>query len=245
MRQLLPTALDDVDAFSVYADDHRAPHDGRPWLLANMIASLDGATHVDGVSGGLGGPADRTVFRAIRSVADMILVAAGTARSENYHPITTTPELAAIRAARGQADRPRLAILTRHLDLDLNGELFTAPEPPIVLTTAAAPAGRVRHAEARTTVLQFPGPRIEVGEALTALGNLGARIVLSEGGPTLIGQLAAADVLDELCLTVSPMVVGGDASRITDATTPPVDRRYRLARVLEADAMLLLRYVRN
>ena len=73
---------------------------------------------------------------------------------------------------------------------------------------------------------------------------MGARVVLSEGGPTLIGQLAVADVLDELCLTVSPMVVGGDASRVTDATTPAIDRRYRLARVLEADAMLLLRYVR-
>jgi riboflavin biosynthesis pyrimidine reductase len=245
MRQLLPTGVENVDVFSVYASDHRAPHADRPWLLANMIASLDGATHVDGVSGGLGGPADRLAFRAIRAVADMILVAAGTARSENYHPITTTPELAAARGARGQADRPRLAILTRHLDLDLNGELFTAPEPPIVLTTDAAPASRVRHAETRTTVLRFAGPRIDVREALTALGALGARVVLSEGGPTLIGQLAAADVLDELCLTISPMVVGGDASRVTDATTPPIDRRYRLARMLEQDAMLLLRYVRH
>ena len=245
MRQLFPTPIDDVEVFSVYADDDRTPHRDRPWLLANMIASLDGATHVDGVSGGLGGPADRATFRAIRAVADVILVAAGTARSENYHPITTTPAIGAARATRGQADRPRLAILTRHLDLDLDGELFTAPEPPIVLTTEAAPAGRVRHAEARTTVLRFPGPRIDVRDALAALGGLGARVVLSEGGPTLIGQLAVADVLDELCLTMSPMVVGGDASRVTDATTPPIDRRYRLVRVLEEDEMLLLRYVRR
>jgi riboflavin biosynthesis pyrimidine reductase len=245
MRQLLPTAIDDVDVFSVYADDVRTPHADRPWLFANMIASLDGATHVDGVSGGLGGPADRMAFRAIRAVADMILVAAGTARSENYHPITTTPEIATARATRGQADRPRLAILTRHLDLDLDGELFTAPEPPIVLTTDAAPAGRLRHAQARTTVLQFTGPRIDVRDAVVALGQLGARVVLSEGGPTLIGQLAVADVLDELCLTMSPMVVGGDASRVTDATTPAIDRRYALARVLEQDSMLLVRYVRT
>ncbi len=245
MRQLLPTAIEDVEVFSVYADDLRVPHADRPWLLANMISSLDGATHVDGVSGGLGGPADRQAFRAIRAVADMILVAAGTARSENYHPITTTPEIAAARATRGQADRPRLAILTRHLDLDLDGELFTAPEPPIVLTTAAAPQGRLRHAQERTTVLQFAGLRIDVREALVALGHLGARVVLSEGGPTLIGQLAMADVLDELCLTMSPMVVGGDASRVTDATTPPIDRRYTLTRVLEQDSMLLARYVRT
>jgi riboflavin biosynthesis pyrimidine reductase len=245
MRQLLPTFTDVVDAFSVYGDDLRAPHPDRPWVLANMIASLDGATHVDGVSGGLGGPADRQAFRAIRAVADMILVAAGTARSENYQPIGTNPAVAAARATRGQADRPRLAILTRHLDLDLDGELFTAPEPPILLTTDAAPAGRLRHARSRTTVLSFEGPRVEVRDAVRALGELGARVVLSEGGPTLIGQLAVADVLDELCLTMSPMVVGGDASRVTDATTPAIDRRYELARVLEEDGMLLLRYLRR
>jgi riboflavin biosynthesis pyrimidine reductase len=135
--------------------------------------------------------------------------------------------------------------LTRHLDLDLDGELFTAPEPPILLTTDAAPAGRLRHARTRTTVLSFAGPRVEVRDALVALGGLGAKVVLSEGGPTLIGQLAVADVLDELCLTMSPMVVGGDASRVTDATTPAIDRRYGLARVLEDNGMLLLRYVRR
>jgi riboflavin biosynthesis pyrimidine reductase len=242
MRQLVPEQHDHVDPFAVYAADDRPRVGDRPWLLANMISSLDGATHVGGLSGGLGSPADRVVFRAIRAVADIILVAAGTARSEQYHPITTTPEIAAARAARGQTDRPRLAILTRHLDLDLDGELFLAPEPPVVLTTEHAPAARVRHAEDRTTVLQFPGDRVDTAAAVRALGELGARVVLSEGGPTLIGQLAAADVLDELCLSLSPLVVGGDAARVTDiaATT---HGRYDLVRVLEEDSMLLLRYV--
>lgn len=242
MRQLLPERHEDADPFALYAADHRPLVGDRPWLLANMISSLDGATHVNGLSGGLGSPADRAVFRAIRAVADIILVAAGTARSEQYHPITTTPELAADRAARGQTDRPRLAIITRHLDLDLDGALFLAPEPPVVLTTEHAPAARVRHAEGRTTVLQFPGDRVDIAAAVHALGELGAKVVLSEGGPTLIGQLAAADVLDELCLSVSPLVVGGDAARVTDiaATT---HGRYDLARVLEEDSMLLLRYV--
>jgi riboflavin biosynthesis pyrimidine reductase len=245
MRQLLPAQLEDVDPFALYAADERNAVGDRPWLMANMISSLDGATHVDGLSGGLASSADRVTFRAIRAVADVILVAAGTARSEQYHPITAAPDIAAARAARGQRDRPRLAILTRHLDLDLEGELFLAPEPPIVLTTEDAPSARVRHAEARTTVLRFPGDRVDVSKAVHALGaHVGARVVLSEGGPTLIGQLAAADVLDELCLSLSPLVVGGDAARVTDiaATT---NRRYDLARVLEEDAMLLLRYVRH
>jgi riboflavin biosynthesis pyrimidine reductase len=245
MRQLLPERHDDVDPFALYAADARPRVGGRPWVLANMISSLDGATHVDGLSGGLASDADRLTFRAIRAVADVILVAAGTARSEQYHPISTTPAIAAARAARGQSDRPRLAILTRHLDLDLDGELFVAPEPPIVLTTEQAPAARVRHAEARTTVLQFAGDRVDVGEAVRALGSaVDANVVLSEGGPTLIGQLAAADVLDELCLSLSPLVVGGDAARVTDIATT-TSSRHHLARVLEEDSMLLLRYVRH
>jgi riboflavin biosynthesis pyrimidine reductase len=243
MRRLLPAPLDELDPFAEYAADERPAPADRPWVLANMISSLDGATHVDGVSGGLGGPADRLAFRAIRAVADVILVAAGTARSENYHPITTAPAIAAARAARDQRDRPRLAILTRHLDLDLDGELFRGPEPPIVLTTDRAPLGRVQHAETLTTVLRFPGDRVEVTHALRALRDHGARVVLSEGGPTLIGQLAAADVLDELCLTVSPLIVGGDAARVTDVLTS-MDRRFGLARIIEDDGMLLLRYLR-
>jgi riboflavin biosynthesis pyrimidine reductase len=244
MRQLLPTQRDEVDPFAVYAADERPRVAGRPWVLANMISSLDGATHVEGLSGALATPADRVTFRAIRAVADVILVAAGTARSEQYHPITTTPEIAAERKARGQSERPRLAILTRHLDLDLDGELFLSPEPPIVLTTERAPAGRVRHAEARTTVVRFPGDRVDVDAAVQELGKLDADVVLSEGGPTLIGQLAAADVLDELCLSISPIVVGGDAARVTDITAS-MHHHYALARVLEEDSMLLLRYVRR
>jgi riboflavin biosynthesis pyrimidine reductase len=244
MRQLLPAPIDDVDPFALYAGDDRPRVDGRPWVLANMISSLDGATHVDGLSGGLASAADRVTFRAIRAVADVILVAAGTARSEQYHPITTVPEVAAARVARGQRERPRLAILTRHLDLDLEGELFLAPEPPIVLTTEHAPTTRLRHAEARTTVVQFPGDRVDVDAAVQELGKLDADVVLSEGGPTLIGQLAAADVLDELCLSISPVVVGGDAARVTDITASML-RPYRLARVLEEESMLLARYVRR
>jgi riboflavin biosynthesis pyrimidine reductase len=244
MRQLLPAQLDEVDPIALYAADARPRVADRPWLLANMISSLDGATHVDGLSGGLASPADRVTFRAIRAVADVILVAAGTARSEQYHPIATNPEIASMRAARGQRERPRLAIITRHLDLDLDGELFLAEEPPVVLTTEHAPTARVRHAEGRTTVLQFPGDRVDIAAALRAIGELGADVVLSEGGPTLIGQLAAADVLDELCLSVSPLIVGGDAARVTDIAAT-VNRRYDLARVLEEDSMLLLRYVRR
>jgi riboflavin biosynthesis pyrimidine reductase len=77
-----------------------------------------------------------------------------------------------------------------------------------------------------------------------SLGAHGANVVLSEGGPTLIGQLAAADALDELCLSLTPLIVGGDAARLTDIITT-MHCRFDLLRVLEDDSMLLLRYVRH
>lgn len=244
MRSLLPTA-ESVDPLEVYANDARPPWPDRPWLLLNMIASVDGGTHLDGRSGPLGGPADKRVFRAIRAVADLILVAAGTVRSEQYHPVVVTPEVQAQRVARGQTPVPRLAIVTRHLDLDLDGELLTGGVPPVLLTTAAAPEGRLRHAMARTAVERFDGERVDMVAALQRLTDHGARVVLCEGGPTLNGQLLAAGLLDEVCFTMSPMLVGGDATRLVDPSSPFFRQDLALDRVLEEDGFLFTRYVRR
>src|SRR5688572_5097726 len=106
MRQLLPVVAD-VDPVAAYGADARRHRDERPWRLANMVASADGAAHVDGRSGGLGGPADRAAFHAIRGVADVIVVAAGTVRAEGYRPPRQPePDVATGRRARGQAERP-------------------------------------------------------------------------------------------------------------------------------------------
>jgi riboflavin biosynthesis pyrimidine reductase len=244
MRSLIPPS-DPVDPFEAYAGDERPPWPDRPWLLLNMITSVDGGTHLDGRSGPLGGPGDKQVFRALRAIADVILVAAGTVRSEQYHPVVVAPEQQARRMARGQTAKPRLAIITRHLDLDLDGELITGGEPPILLTTDAAPDGRLRHAMARTDVVRFPGARVDVAAAVRSLSSFGAKVVLCEGGPTLNGQLVYADVLDELCLTISPMMVGGDATRLVDPSSPFARRDLRLDRLIEEDGFLFLRYLRR
>src|SRR5205823_3118949 len=83
VRQLFPNPIDDVDVAAAYTSDERLRS---PWLLVNMISTVDGATAIAGKSGGLGGPADKRVFAAIRSLADFILVGAGTVRAENYGP---------------------------------------------------------------------------------------------------------------------------------------------------------------
>ncbi|MDZ7733711.1 MAG: dihydrofolate reductase family protein [Acidimicrobiia bacterium] len=119
---------------------------GRPWILVNMVASTDGATTIAGRSGGLGGPADREVFRALRGVADVILVAAGTVRAERYGPPKVTDDVRARRETRGQSPVPRLAVVTREIDLDLGAPVFTESDPPPIVITGGG-ADRARRTE--------------------------------------------------------------------------------------------------
>ena len=110
--------------------------DGRPWVLVNMVASLDGAITIEERSGGLGSPADKAMFSALRGVADVILVGAGTVRAEGYGPARPSEAIRAARLARGQQEVPRIAVVTRSLDLDASTPLFTdSVRPPIVITS--------------------------------------------------------------------------------------------------------------
>jgi riboflavin biosynthesis pyrimidine reductase len=123
MRQLFPSPVDPVDPADVYGDPPRAGPGGRPGVRLNMIASVDGATTVAGVSGGLGGGADHDLFALLRSLADVVLVAAGTVRAEGYGP-----------------SRVPVAVVTRSCRLDWESPFFTAPVArPIVVTVAGAP----------------------------------------------------------------------------------------------------------
>ena len=146
VRQLLPVhvdALDTVDPSVVYAGDARRRRPDRPWLLLDMISSADGATHIDGTSGALGSEGDHAVFRAIRAVADVILVAAGTVRSENYRPVRATEDVRRRVSRVGQTPVARLAILSRHLDFDFDGDSVHERQPPLLLTTDRGTGQRV------------------------------------------------------------------------------------------------------
>jgi riboflavin-specific deaminase-like protein len=245
MRQLLPTPIDDVDPDELYAADARPAPAGRPWVLTNMIASADGAASIDGLSGQLGGPGDRAVFRALRAVADVILVGAGTVRAENYQPSKPSIDQQARRAARGQAPVPRIAVVTGRLDLDLSGPLFTdSPDRPLVLTGTRPSPEQLARASDVAEVIVAGADTVDLAAGLTALAGTGAGVVLCEGGPTLNGQLLAADLIDEACLTIAPVLAGGAASRIMHGSPLDQAQRLRLDRVLEQDGLLLLRYVR-
>lgn len=244
MRRLLPEPAGPIDAVEAYADMPRAA--GRPGVRLNMVASIDGAISVDGTSGALGGDADRRVFTALRSLADIVLVAAGTVRAEGYGPARMPDDMRAARAARGQSATPRIAVVSRSLDLAWDGPLFRDDGPgdrPLVVTCASAPAEGLRRAGEVAEVVVAGDASVDLRTTLEALGARGARSVLAEGGPRLNAALATAGLLDEVCLTLSPRLVGGDAGRILGgpAVSGPAGRM-RLRSVCEDDGFLFVRH---
>jgi riboflavin biosynthesis pyrimidine reductase len=215
-----PTELDPPQLADVYADPRRVRHGGRPWVVVNMIASADGATTLEGLSGGLGGPGDRAVFSVLRALADVVLVGASTVRAEHYGP----PRRA------GQ----KVAVVTRSGELDWTGELFTSGAGLAVLPEDGP---------------EVPVPAIRGGrgdvDLAAVLQQLDGEVVLAEGGPTLNGQLAAAGLIDELCMTVAPRLTGGGAKRIVVGPPGAEPNTLELAHVLEEDGFLFCRYLRD
>jgi len=216
-----------------------------PQVRVNFVTSIDGAVELDGYSAGLSGPADKRVFGVLRMVCDALLVGAGTLRHESYRAVVLSEERRNWRLARGLSAYPILAVVTRRLELDpAQGAFADAPVRPVVFTSAEAPPER-RAAMAEVADVVVAGDRgVDLAAAVAELRRRGLRGILSEGGPHLLGGLTAADLVDEVCLTVSPLVTGPGAGRIT-AGPPSPPRAMSLRHVLSAEGTLLLRYVRS
>lgn len=237
MRRLYPE-VDDVDVESSY-DDARAPHDGKPYVLVNMVSSADGAIAVDGRTKEMSSPADELVFHLLRSLPDVILAGAQTVRTERYGPPRVNEERQSRRLARGQAPQPTIAVVTRSLQLDLSSPLFTQSRPIVICPAEADVTEVARVAD----VVQAGENDVDLTDALRQLRNRGVEIVLCEGGPTLNGDLARQGLIDELCLTVAPMLVGGDlGTGILGRTRLPMTLPLELAQVLKEGGDLLCRY---
>ena len=220
---------------------------GRPWLMINMIASADGAIAVEGTSGALGNPADEAVFSAVRACADWIVAAAGTVRAERYGLPRPGAESRRARRAAGRADRPRLAVVSASLDLDLDLPLFAEQRPgddlPVILT-GRTPAPRVvERLEPVAEVVRLASERPQPAEILAELDRRGAGVVLSEGGPSFNAQLADAGVVDELCLSIAPLLAGGTSPRIVHGSKRTVPLNMSIDHLLEASDTLFVRYV--
>lgn len=245
MEQIFPSPVDDADAAELYWNDVRSPVGERPWVMCNMISSTDGGIAMDGVSGGLGGPGDKAVFGAIRAVPDIIIVASGTVIAENYRKPQTPAHVQTQRSARGQTARPQLAIVTRSLRIDPAHRVFDPEARPLIITSAQSDPQARAELEGGADLLIAGDADVDLTAALVELARRGARTVLLEGGPTLNGAFVDHDLIDELCVSVAPLLLGGESSRIVAHSTNPALRELRLDRTLHEDGALFHRYVRR
>ena len=217
MRRLFDHPTDHVTVREAYDVERPRPAD-RPWLGLCMVSSIDGSTVIDNNSRGLSSKADQEVLLTLRDLADVLIVGAATVRVEGYAPPRKP----------GQ----RVGVVSRRGDVDTSSRLFTSGAGFLVLPTDAPPT-------------PVHSVRAGVGDVdlADALAQLDVGFVQAEGGALLNGALAAADLIDEVNLTFSPQLAGGDGPRVTGGAAQ-LSRRMRLAHVLEDAGFLFTRYVR-
>ncbi|BEP16198.1 pyrimidine reductase family protein [Acidothermaceae bacterium B102] len=212
------------------------------WVRANMVVSVDGSASLDHQSATLSGTGDKKVFGLLRALCDVILVGAGTARIEEYAAVRIGPTRAEIRDRHGLSASPPIAVVTRTLDLDLTKPLFTqAAARTIVVTTSSVPSSRLAAAREVADVIVHDG-EIDLARLLDQLADRGLRRVLTEGGPALLGDLLSAGLVDELCLTISPTMVGDPGEkRLTGRLPEPL--ALELVGTISDAGFVFLRYL--
>lgn len=215
-----------------------------PRVRMNFVTSLDGAVTIEGRSGGLGDASDRLAMQVMRTLADVVLVGAGTIRIEGYGGVRVGEADAAWRRSHRVTSQPRIAVVSSRLDLDPRHPFFArAKERPIVVTHETASAHRRDSLAEVADVIMCGRDAVDVVLMVQALAERGLPQVLCEGGPRLFGTLVEADRVDELCLSLSPFIVGGSAGRMVRGTGE-LRRRMQLVHAIPAGDLLLLRYAR-
>ncbi len=249
IQRIFPSAsdgsapVDDDALLNLYA---RPAGFAGPWVSFNFVASVDGAATVEGRSGGLGNATDQHIFQLMRRHADVIVVGAQTIRTEGYGGELLDDEGQRWRLDRGLAAHPPLAIVSGSLDLDPGLPVFTdAPVTPMVVTIASAPVARRAALSGVADVLDAGTDTLDAVALVATLAARGLVNIHSEGGPGLLGTFQSAGLVDEMCLSLSPLLVGGPAGRVARAKTQGDPQEMRLAHVLEVESMLFLRYLRS
>ncbi len=251
LRRLLPPQpvatverlMDELDL----AACARAGCPSRPYVVLNMVSTADGRATVGGRSGAIGGPADRQLFHGLRTVVDAVMAGAGTVRAERYRRLVRDERGRELRAERGLAAEPLACVVSGRLALDEQIPLLSDPRARVaIITPSAASLPKQCCAEidyvraARAGTLDLSGAMSELRE------RLGVRTLLCEGGPHLNAQLLASGLVDELFLSLSPLLAGGDTTGETlrilsgPELDPPV--ALELVGALEHESHLFLRY---
>jgi riboflavin biosynthesis pyrimidine reductase len=221
------------------------PSSGQTWVRANFIATLDGAAAgEDGRSGSIGNGADREVFNLMRALSDVVLVGAGTARTEAYRRVKVRPPWPYLRKDR--PSHPSIAVFSRSGDVP-PGLSKARDDAGEVLLVTCTRAGAEAIDVARSTlgedhVIIAGDESVDLAAAVDHLADRGLCRILCEGGPHLMSDLTASGRLDELCLTIVPTMVGADHPRITAGDKLTADLQLRL--LIESEGALLGRWSR-
>jgi riboflavin-specific deaminase-like protein len=243
MRRLLPdpgetTIAEQLEGYRPWEQ----PQEERPLVAVNFVTTVDGRATIDGRTKGLGSEADTQMLQRLRTRFDGILVGAGTMRAERYGRMVSDPQLRARRERAGLPHDPLAVIVSGRLDLPWDASIFTDGGGRVLIFTAseaeppetATPVRVIRHEG-------FVDP-LEMMRYLRR--ERGIRALLCEGGPGLHGELQAAGLVDELFLTIAPLLTGGEAPRILESELlAPAE--LELAWLLEEDGELFCRYRRR
>lgn len=218
---------------------------GRRWIRAMMVTTLDGAAAgPDGLSGSISSGADRAVFDGVRRLADAVLVGAGTIRAERYGAMTAKEVDAEQRQAAAQRPAPIVAVVSPSLDLPWDAGVFTgSTERPLVLTVAEPDRDRLARAREHVEVVQAPGEDLAPEFLLDALTDRGLHRIVCEGGPRLLEDLSRAGLVDECDITLSPMLAGHGHVTRTEGLSEV--RAFDLVHVLTSGGYLMTRSVRR
>ena len=223
MRQLLPTTRDTVNLREIYGAPRSRHSSGRPSIGLCMVMSIDGSTVVEGKSTLLSNPADRDVLIALRSAAETIVVGAGTIREEMYE----------VPSKKGL----RVGVVTRTGKMDLNTNLFKSGVGFLVMPE-----------DAKQPDTEFDLEIVRAGKGNVdlqlAMSQLPGTFVQLEGGALLNASMFAANLVDEINLTISPMVTGADSPRLANGA-PPLHSDYEVAHILEDKGFMFIRYLRK
>jgi len=232
----VPTRSELFEAYALHGRDATR-------VRVNFVSSADGAVTLGGRSGALGGDSDRALMQVLRAMADVVLVGAGTVRAEGYGGLRVSADDVAWRLSRGLDEQPALAVVSGGLHLDPGDPVFAeAVHRPVLVTTDAAAAARGTLFDSVATVLACGVDAVDLGQMLDAFARRGWTQVLCEGGPHLFGALLEEHLVDEVCVTIAPRFVGGQAGRIVQGVAE-ADRAFALAGVVtDDDGFAFLRY---
>jgi riboflavin biosynthesis pyrimidine reductase len=231
---LLPESVDELDR---YYDAQAAG------VRANMIAALDGAAAFEGRTKAITDSADQALLAFLRSCSDVVLAGSATVTAEKYGPVRLSDELRSRRREAGRPELPRLAVVTARGALSPDLRIFSGDERPIIVTVARTATQRPELSELGDVVVAGADV-IEPAAMITALRELGLERILCEGGPYLLSTLVDADLVDDMCLTVTPYLAGSQPTTPPPASALVAPTRLALRHVLQRNDLLYLRYSR-